>query len=159
MKILLLLLLLPVFAIAQEKPGSENYKLILRLDSLVFEEGFNKCNYKALEEAVDTGLVFLHDVAGKQNFSQFMEATRKNICGNPNGKPFRKRVEGTLEVYPLYNNEVLYGLIQTGQHDFYFKETGKPEVRTGTAKYIHTWILKEGKWKLVNVLSFDHKGV
>lgn len=158
MKFLLLpFLLLPFFALAQEKQGSENYQTILRMDSLVFEEGFNKCNYKALEEAVDTSLVFLHDVAGKQDFSQFMNATRQNICGNANGKPLRKRVEGTLEVYPLFNEGVLYGLIQSGQHDFYFKEAGKPAVRTGTARYIHTWLLKQGKWKLVTVLSFDHK--
>lgn len=157
MKLFPLLLLLPFLSQAQEKPGSENYKTILRLDSIVFEEGFNKCNFKALEEVLDTGLIFLHDVAGAQDYKGFFEATRKNICGNPNGKPLRKRVEATLEVYPLYNNNELYGLIQTGQHDFYFKEPGKPEVRTGTAKYIHTWLLKEGEWKLVNVLSIDHK--
>ena len=65
MKYLLLILFLPCALHAQEKPNSENYKTILRLDSMVFEEGFNKCNYKALEETVDTSLVFLHDVSGK----------------------------------------------------------------------------------------------
>lgn len=77
---------------------------------------------------------------------------KNNICNDPKRKVLRKPAAGTFKVYPLDG----YGAILTGNHDFYILENGK-EKKTGTAKFTHLWLLKDGYWKMARVLSYDHK--
>ncbi|MCC7465752.1 MAG: DUF4440 domain-containing protein, partial [Saprospiraceae bacterium] len=103
--------------------------------------------------------VFYHDQGGVQNRDIFLEKTKKYICSNTGTKPIRKVVEESLEVYPMYDNGVLYGAIQSGIHDFYRREKDKADVHTGRAKFTHLYLLVNGQWLLKEVLSFDHKPV
>lgn len=141
---------------AQESPASNLYRALLKGDSIVFEEGFNKCNLAALEKITAENLIFLHDQGGTQNKKEFMAAMQKNICGNPAQKPIRKLTPGTLVVYPLKKDGVLYGAIQMGDHEFYIAEAGKPLRPTSTAKFISTWLLKDGVWMLSICHSYHH---
>ena len=128
-----------------------------KMDSLVFIEGFNKCNLLKLEKLIPSDFEFYHDVGGRSDKNKFMSDMKMNLCSSPNKKPIRKLVEGSLEVYPLYNNGELYGAIQNGTHEFYIAEPEKELHRTGIAKFTSTWLLIDGNWVLKNALSFDHK--
>ncbi|MBK8966869.1 MAG: DUF4440 domain-containing protein [Lewinellaceae bacterium] len=128
-------------------------------DSIFFERGFNQCDLEYLEQAVHPDLVFFHDQGGFQNRTVFFENVRQNLCADPNQKPIRKLEEGSLEVYPLYNNGQLYGAIQNGVHKFFIREPGKADVPTSTAKFTHLYLLEDDKWMLREVLSFDHKNI
>ncbi len=127
-----------------------------KMDSIVFQEGFNKCNLAELEKTLHSELEFYHDVGGFQEKEEFMLKMKQNICSNSSQKPIRKLVENSLEVYPLYNQGILYGAIQNGTHEFWIKEPNKELYQTGIAKFSTTWLLIEGEWKMKNVLSFDH---
>jgi hypothetical protein len=59
-------------------------------------------------------------------------------------------------VYPLYNQGVIYGAIQNGDHEFWIKKSNKELYQTGSAKFSTTWLLVDGEWKMKNVLSYDH---
>lgn len=142
-------------ASAQERHNSERYKQLKAADSLLFERGFNHCDFAALEKLVHADLQFLHDQGGMQNREQFFKAIRENICGG-HGKPTRKLL-GNPTVYPLYDNGKLYGAIQMGDHEFYNSEDGRTVHKTSVAKFIHTWLLENGQWRLYRVLSYDHK--
>jgi hypothetical protein len=83
--------------------------------------------------------------------------TKNNICSDFNKKPIRKVIEESLEVYPMYNEGVIYGAVQTGIHDFYIRESNKADIKTSTAKFIHLYLLVNGNWLLKEVISFDHK--
>jgi len=65
----------------------------------------------------------------------------------------RQLVPGTLAVYTLNN----YGAVETGRHDFYALEDGRPERKTESAQFLHIWKNEDGQWKLTRVVSFDHK--
>ena len=158
--IFLVLLLLSSFTSlnAQELKSSELYKTIKKLDSVVFVKGFNECEISEMTTLLASDLEFYHDKGGLTNSKQeFVNALKKNICGNQEMKPIRKLVENTMEVYPLYNNQVLYGAIQSGYHEFYIKEPNKDLYITGIAKFTHVWILNNDKWILKKVLSYDHQ--
>ncbi len=150
------LAILAIPSLAQESTTSDLYRVLLKYDSLVFEEGFNKCNLAPLEKLTAENLVFLHDQGGMQNKAAFLEAMQKNICGNPNQKPIRKLTPGTLVVYPLKKDGVRYGAIQMGDHEFYIAEPGKPLRKTATAKFITTWLLVNGEWKMSICHSYHH---
>ncbi len=144
-------------ATAQVEESSELYHTLAQKDSLIFDEGFNRCNYGALEEVIANDLEFYHDTGGIQDREAFFKATRENICSSPDRKPIRELVPGSLTVFPLRKKGELYGAIQKGEHRFYIKEPGKEMYLTSIAKFTHLWLLREGKWKLTRVLSYDHR--
>lgn len=128
-------------------------KKIMALDAEAFE-AYNTCNLEKLKTYFSEDLEFYHDKGGfMKGIDKFTEAMRNNICNDPKRKIIRKPVAGTFKVYPLEG----YGAILTGDHDFYSVENGV-EKKTGTAKFTHVWLLKDGYWKMARVLSYDHKG-
>ncbi len=153
--IIISIISLPIFA--QVSENSELFIQLKKYDSLVFEQGFNKCDFISLEKVIHKDLEFLHDQGGIQNKEDFFKAMKQNICSIPDAKPIRKLVKGSLQVFPMKNKGELYGAIQMGTHEFYIAEPGKPLRITGVAKFIDTWLLENGEWKLRYVLSFDHR--
>lgn len=125
-------------------------------DSIFFERGFNRCDSAYLMKMTHKELMFYHDRSGIQNKSDFLKNTRQNLCANFNRKPIRKVRAESLEVFPLYNQGILYGVVQNGIHDFYIREPGKPDEYTGTARFTHLYLSINGEWILKEVLSFDH---
>jgi hypothetical protein len=158
-RIAILFLFFAGSAKAQEAKTSELFLAMKKVDSTFFERGFNQCDMAFLEKAIHKDLIFYHDQGGIQNRQQFFENTKKNLCSTPDDKPIRKVVAKSLEVYPMYNNGVLYGVIQTGVHNFYRRRPGKPDAPTSTAKFTHLYLLENGNWLLKEVLSYDHKEV
>jgi hypothetical protein len=145
---------LPIFA--QEDPKSQLFIQLQKMDSILFEQGFNNCNLTALENLLDSNFEFYHDQNGAQDNKLFLQGFRESICENPKGKPIRKLVKGSLVVYPLKNEGKLYGAIQMGIHDFYIQDSSKKLRFTENAKFIATWLLKNGQWKLKRELSYNH---
>lgn len=152
----LMLLATTVMAKAQEAKTSALFLTLKKVDSTFFERGFNQCDLDFIDQSIHKDLMFYHDKSGIQDRKVFMENTKKYLCSDPNKKPIRKVIAASLEVYPMYNNGVLYGAIQNGIHDFYIREPNKEDVLTGSAKFTHLYLLEEGKWILKEVFSFDH---
>lgn len=157
--IIILILLLSVYnkLTGQVLKDSELFRKLKFQDSIFFEQSFNRCDINYLENAIDKELTFYHDKSGIQNRDKFLENTKKYICGDTLKKPIRKVEEQSLEVFPMYNNNVLYGAVQTGIHSFFIREKNKADVLTGRAKFIHLYLLVNEKWVLKEVISFDHQ--
>lgn len=155
--LLVLSLLLPQSAQAQIDREAPLFEDLSVMDSLLFVEGFNKCDREILDRIVSDDLDFYHDQGGIQDKPLFMEATEQNICSTPDRKPIRKLVPGSMEVFPLYSSGQLYGAIQSGTHEFYIQEPGKDLYKTSIARFTHLWLLEEDRWLLSEVLSYDHQ--
>ena len=159
-KILFLLFAAALFtfqqAHSQVPESSDLFEELVKADSLLFEEGFNNCNISVVKEIIHSDLEFFHDISGTENKSQFLEGFKRNICSDPDKKPIRKLVEGSLEVFRLNNNGETYGAIQKGEHRFYIKEPNKDLYYTTSAKFTNVWILENDQWQLKTSLSYDH---
>lgn len=142
---------------AQVDKDSDLFIQFKKQDSTFFERGFNLCDLVYLENHIADDLRFYHDQSGFQDRDAFFENTQKYICGNSERKPIRKVDPNSLEVFPLFNNGILYGVIQHGIHHFYLRETGKEDVHTSTAKFTSVWVLENKIWKITEVLSYDHQ--
>lgn len=142
---------------AQVDEDSQLYRELAAMDSLVFDEGFNRCNLQVLNDVISPDLEFYHDQGGFQDKRAFMHAMRENICSSPERKPIRKLVEGSLAVFPLYDNGELYGAIQQGEHEFYIDEPGKELYITNIARFTSLWMQPDASWQLVRAYSFDHR--
>lgn len=152
-----LFLLFPFFqdAFAQ----SEKDKLsstILKLDSL-FWKSYNECNTEAMPPFFTRDVEFYHDKGGiTLGADNLIASVKNNLCGNNNFRIRREAVKGSLKIYPLENQNVIYGAILSGEHFFYSKETGKEESLDGLASFTHLWLLKDSIWKMARILSYDH---
>lgn len=142
---------------SQVEKSSDLYQALRINDSLLFDVGFNTCDIKQFDSLLSDRFEFYHDEAGNTSSkSDFIASIRDGLC-KLNYKPRRQLAKGTLKVYPLKKNAVLYGAIQTGKHEFYGREEGKPEYLTSTATFSHLWLIEDGKWKLSRVFSYDHQ--
>lgn len=142
---------------AQIEKNSPLFLELKKEDSIFFERGFNGCDMAFLEKKVDQNLKFYHDKGGFQDKKIFLQRIKENICSNQKHKPIRKVIESSLEVFPLYNNGILYGAIQTGEHQFFIREKNKEDVLGGQAKFTSVWTKKDGIWFMSDVLSYDHQ--
>lgn len=136
------------------------FQQLKRMDSLLFEVCFNQCRLDELLPYVSEDLEFYHDQSGvMETRDQFMHSVRNNICANMNFKPIRQLNEGSLQIFPLFNQDKLYGVIQQGEHSFYIREPQKELYKTSVAKFTHLWLWQNDRWMLKRVLSYDHIAV
>ena len=142
---------------AQAADPGDLFQALKEHDAAFFERGFNRCDLDYLAGAVHPQLRFYHDQGGFQDHDRFFENTRRYLCADPDRKPVRKVDAGSLEVFPLYDQGVLYGAIQRGVHHFYLREPGKPDVHTSSARFTHVYVREDGRWLLKEVLSYDHR--
>ena len=142
--------------VSAEPASNENlYDTLKSLDSVIFTAGFNQCETEKIIPLFTEDLEFYHDKGGVTfGRDAFVASVENNICKSKY-KPNRHLVEESLEVHPLYENGVLYGAIQQGEHQFSDLQAGKRVIQ-GKAKFTHLWILNDDKWQIKRVLSYDH---
>ena len=155
-KCLPIFILAAQFVSAQVDQNSELYKEIRKSDSIIFEQGFNNCNFKELAAVTSENFEFYHDKGGiTSSKADFVESIKQNICGSQD-KMRRELVPNSLEVFPMKDNGVIYGAIEYGKHLFYAKPKDRDEYLTGSAQFTHLWVKEDGVWKIKRVFSFDH---
>lgn len=125
----------------------ELFKTVAALDKALFD-AVNHCDIEKVASFWDDSAEFYHDKSGLMTGGkQITQAIKENLCG----KVQRELVPGTLEVYPLDG----YGAVEIGVHRFLHPFQQDHGV-VGEAKFIHLWQLKDGKWRITRVISFDH---
>ncbi|MGB6036311.1 MAG: nuclear transport factor 2 family protein [Cryomorphaceae bacterium] len=155
----IVVLFLTFSASCQVDKSDDLYKTIIEKDSLLFDIGFNNCNIEILQDIVSHDFTFFHDQSGiTKSKDAFIESVQNGLCKLPY-KPIRTLNQGSTYIYPLYNNDTIYGAVQNGEHDFYALEGNNQKYLTSTAKFTHVWVIENGEWKLRSVLSFDHTDV
>ncbi|MCW5519806.1 nuclear transport factor 2 family protein [Aureitalea sp. L0-47] len=143
---------------AQVSTDSELFLTLKQNDSLIFERGFNNCELNAFEDLLSEDLEFYHDKGGiTKSKEEFVQQYKNGICGNPNFSSRRELIEGSLEVFPLYDGGKLYGALQKGIHRFFEKPKEKQEIPGSTARFTHLWLIEDDQWRLKRVLSYDHQ--
>lgn len=144
-------------SLSAQETGEETITIITRQDSL-FWQAYNTCDVSKMDVFFAEDLEFYHDKGGPSLGLPALVASFKNgICAeNGTFRLRREAVEGSVKVFPLKKNGVVYGAIISGEHVFYVLEKGKPERLDGLAKFTHLWMKKDGAWKMTRVLSYDH---
>lgn len=154
---LLIILSSATTAFSQEAPTSKLHRTLKEKDSLLFTVGFNTCDIRQFEKLVSTHFEFYHDLGGiTKSKADFISGIKNGLCQSEY-KSRRELVRKSLQVYPLKQNGVLYGAIQTGSHRFYETGKNKKEYPTSIAKFTHVWLLENGEWQLSRGLSYDHQ--
>lgn len=153
-----LFLIISISVYSQDVKTLEVFKTIKSKDSLLFNIGFNTCDIKQFENLLSEKFEFFHDKAGVSYKTEFLHNLKNGLCISPSTYQSRRElVANSTEMFPLYKDNILYGVIQIGVHKFYETIEGKKERYASTAKFTHVWLLENGEWKLTKSLSYDHQ--
>lgn len=137
---------------AQERPVE---KTILKNDS-IFWKAYNECDIATMENFLAADLEFYHDKNGTEKGAQNLSESLKNgLCKTGKNNIRREAVPNTVHVFPLKDKDSVYGAVITGEHLFY--ESNNDRQAEGIAKFYHLWLLKDGKWKMHRIFSYDHQ--
>jgi hypothetical protein len=122
-------------------------KEIIKMDSLLFKEAFNKCNLEIFENIISDDIEFYDDRSGLNTSKQKEINSFKDKCS----KPFTiKRKLNSIFIDKLGD----FGAIQTGIHTFLVDDK---EVQK--AKFVTIWEHKNGKWFVKRAISYEHKSI
>ena len=155
--IFILSFIISISSYCQIDKSDDLFNIIQKNDSLLFDVGFNTCNIDILKGLISEKFTFYHDKSGiTESKVAFIENVKNGLCKLPY-KAKRILTQGSLDIYPLYNDNVIYGAIQKGEHSFEAVESNNQKFLTSTAKFTHLWVIENKKWVLRSVLSFDHK--
>lgn len=138
--------------------SKELFDAIAAKDKALFDIVFGSCDVAALKDLIADDFEFYHDKDGLSETSgaHFVDDIAKHCERIEKGVDFRARrelVTDSLAVYPLNN----YGAVETGRHNFYAIEDGKPDRLTESAQFLQLWRKDNGQWKLTRVVSYDHQ--
>jgi len=129
------------------KSQEELTRVITSLDAAVFE-AYNTCNMAKFAPFFSDDVEFYHDQGGLSvGKKSLVDALKENICG----KVTRELVVGSLQVYPMKD----FGAVEIGVHRFHHPGHEQTEP-VGEAKFIHLWQYKDGSWKIIRIISYDH---
>lgn len=132
------------------------FREIRDMDTRLFNAIFKECDLASLTNLVTHDFEFYHDRGGliATNGAQFAEIIRRTCERQQTGQERRSRRElVSMEVYPLSG----YGAIQTGVHRFFILRENEAEEAGDMAKFTHVWRKVGDAWRIVRVLSYDHK--
>lgn len=149
--LLLFILLFSTAAFSQKKDKLNDQKeleyQIQKMDSLLFDVAFNKCDLELYKKIMSTDLEFYDDSSGLTNSHENDIASFKDKCS----RPFyvtRKLVNSTVHVLGDY------GAVQIGVHEFY-----EDDKKVQKAKFITVWERKNKSWIIKRAISYDHEPV
>lgn len=148
-KLLTLSILVVLYQFGKAQKADTLYITIMKLDSILFEEGLNKKNIAPIEKLFDSSLEFYHDKSGITNYAQNIAIFKENFT-KPEWNVSRKLLKSSMEVYPIPN----FGALQVGQHEFCNVEQGKKGCQI--LKFSHLWKQTNNEWTITRILSYDH---
>ena len=152
---LILVLGLALHGASADAPGDVSGAV--RQRDALFWKAYNACDVKGMGEFFTEDVEFYHDRGGvTRGHASLVTTLREGLCSNPDSTLRREAVAGTVHVFPMKENDVVYGAILAGEHVFYVKQKGKPEFLDGRAKFMDLWTLEGAVWKMSRVLSYDH---
>ena len=100
---------------------------------------------------LSSDLEFYQDHTGKTNYEENLDALRDRCA---EGIRIRRSLEeGSL----LVDAAPGFGAIQAGIQQFYSVKPDGQEHLDATARFTDVWSKASGQWKLVRVISYDHK--
>lgn len=148
-KLLLLILWLPQIALSNENTSSTNNPSLAHeitvMDSLLFDEAFNKCNFAVFKTIISTDIEFYDDRSGLNDDIDKEYAAFKDKCSRPFSVT-RKLIQHT--VHELGD----YGAVQKGTHIF----LNDGDV-VQSAKFITIWEKTDKSWVVKRAISYEHK--
>lgn len=131
-------------------PHQKLIEEITEADRRLFE-AFSACDATRYAGSLSRDLEFYQDRTGKTGYEQNLKALQDRCA---EGILLRRElVEDSLVVNAVPG----YGAIEAGTQRFYSRQVDGSEHLDATAQFTNVWTKETGSWKLVRIVSYDHR--
>jgi ketosteroid isomerase-like protein len=114
-------------------------------------EAFAHCDVTQYSRFLSKDLEFYQDHTGKTNYEENLAALR-NRCAE--GIRLRRELDKDSLIIDAAPG---FGAIEAGVHRFFSQNRDGSEHLDATARFTNVWSKETGAWKLVRVISYDHR--
>ena len=112
---------------------------------------FASCDVTQYGSLLSENLEFYQDHTGKTGYEENLRAVRDRCA---EGITLRRELDQNSLVV---NAAPGYGAIEAGTHRFYSRQPDGSEHLDATAQFTEVWSKDTGSWKLVRIISYDHR--
>ena len=98
---------------------------------------------------------FYHDRGGTLIGKKALAAVNSEMDGGDHTLR-REAIPGTVKFFPMRKDDVVYGYLSTGEHQFIVLPKDKPEFLAGRALFTQLWVLQGMAWKVARIFSYEH---
>jgi hypothetical protein len=116
---------------------------------------YNAADPDAMNAWLADDVEFYHDRGGIVIGKPALAAVNAGMKTMP-VKLRREAVPGTLHFFPMRKGDDIYGVLVTGEHQFYIHPQGKPERRVGRSYFSNLMLLKDRQWRVARIYSYEH---
>lgn len=131
-------------------PHQQLVEEITSADSQLFR-AFDSCDVSRYASLLSENLEFYQDHTGKTGYEDNLKSLRDRCAEGITLR--RELVKDSLVV----NAAPGYGAIEAGIHRFYSRQPDGSEHLDATAQFTEVWSKSTGSWKLVRIISYDHR--
>jgi ketosteroid isomerase-like protein len=131
-------------------PHQQLQQEILTADRELYE-AFGSCDIARYASFLTKDLEFYQDHTGETGYEENLRALQDRCA---EGIRLRRELE---EDSFVVNAAPGFGAIEAGTQRFYSRDQDGQEHLDATARFTNVWSKKSGTWKLVRVISYDHR--
>jgi hypothetical protein len=116
---------------------------------------YNRADPVAMNAFLADDVEFYHDRGGSLIGKKLLAAANNGMATSEH-KLRREVIPGTVKFFPMRKDDVVYGYLSTGEHQFTVLPKDKPEFLAGRALFTQLWILQGKEWKVSRIFSYEH---
>lgn len=147
---LIALLLQPVGLEPQASPAEAE----VRQADAAFWAAYAACDRAAMADAFTADAEFYHDITGLTRTREaIVQSLMEGPCGVSGQRLRREAVAGAVRADPLAGPY----MVLTGEHLFYVQRSGQADRMSARARFADIWRHEDGRWRMLRVISYDHR--
>ncbi len=116
---------------------------------------YNREDPAAMNAFLADDVEFYHDRGGSLIGKKALAAVNSEM-GKGDDRLRREALPGTVKFFPMRKDDVLYGYLVSGEHQFFVLPKGKPEFLAGRAFFTQLMLLQGKEWKISRIFSYEH---
>ncbi|WP_432381974.1 nuclear transport factor 2 family protein [Duganella sp. P38] len=116
---------------------------------------YNKGDADKMNSFLADDVEFYHDRGGTLIGKQALAAVNDGMK-TAEHKLRRAAIPGSVRFFPMRNGETIYGVLVSGEHQFFVAPNDKPEFPVGRAYFTQLMVLQDGAWKVSRIFSYEH---
>jgi hypothetical protein len=144
---------LVVHAVAAEQPADG--EAAARQADAAYWGAYNRVDPGAMNAFLADDVEFYHDRGGTLIGKKALSAANEGMATSEH-KLRREALPGTVKFFPMRKDDVLYGYLVTGEHQFFVLPKGQPEFLAGRAHFTQLMVLQGKEWKISRIFSYEH---
>ncbi|USX27613.1 nuclear transport factor 2 family protein [Oxalobacteraceae bacterium OTU3CINTB1] len=155
-----LILLAVMFFVVQgqvvaAEPKPADLEAAVRQADNAYWAAYNRADPVAMNAFLADDVEFYHDRGGTLIGKKALAAVNSEM-GTGDHTLRRDAIPGTVKFFPMRKDDVIYGYLSTGEHQFTVLPKDKPEFLAGRALFTQLWVLQGKEWKVSRIFSYEH---